>query len=73
MECWFAIIRANETVRQDVELTITGMAGGSYTIQPFDTWQDTYFDAFSVECEEAQPCGISVPAFQADIALKIKQ
>ena len=69
----FDVVRANETMRQDVELTITGLPGGSYTIQPYDTWQGNYLDAFSVECEEEQPCLMRIPAFQADIALKIKQ
>jgi hypothetical protein len=65
-------IRADETVRQDVELSVTGMPGGTYSIQPYNTWQGDHLDTFSVECEE-EPCKFSVPAFQADIALKFEK
>ncbi|MBE2221263.1 MAG: DUF5060 domain-containing protein [Anaerolineae bacterium] len=68
-----AAIRADESVRQGVELTVNGLPGGSYNIRPYNTWQGDYVDAYPITCEAQQPCVIGVPAFHADIALKIEQ
>jgi hypothetical protein len=35
----FDEVRADETVRQDVELTVSGLTDGTYHIQPYNTWQ----------------------------------
>lgn len=64
-------VRASTVVRSGVAVTITGMADGNYSIQPFDTWQGTVLDSFDVACQENMPCFISLPDFTSDMAFKI--
>jgi hypothetical protein len=67
------VIRADETVRQDVEIIVEGLAAGMHKIQSYDTWQGSYLDEFSIECTGDQACMFTVPDFHADIALKIER
>lgn len=60
-------------VRRGVQVGIEGMAAGTYTIQPYDTWQGEYLKAFDVDCPESQPCQIKLPNFTADMAFKIER
>lgn len=64
-------VRADETVRSGVALTVTGLTEGVYEIRPYDTWQGVYLDSFEVECAAGSDCVIALPDFSADIALKI--
>lgn len=64
-------VRADETVRQGVTVSIEGMAAGVYEIRPYDTWQGIYLDAFTVECVADQPCSIPLPDFADDMAFKV--
>jgi hypothetical protein len=66
-------VRANTAVRQDVSLAITGLAEGTYTITPYDTWQGSYLESFSLTCAGEQPCRVTLPSFTADMAFKIKR
>jgi hypothetical protein len=66
-------VRKNQTVRQGVRVDLLGLAGGTYTLTPYDTWQGTYLDAFWVTCAEGQPCTIPVSDFMADLAFKIER
>jgi len=67
------VIRNHKRIREGVELRLNSIAGGTYHIQPYNTWQGEYLDTFDVECDEQSPCIFSVPAFEADIALKIER
>ncbi len=69
----FDEVRANETVRDTVELTVDGLVGGNYRVLPYDTWQGEYLTEFNIACTDKESCTISVPAFTADIALKIER
>ncbi|MBK9926985.1 MAG: DUF5060 domain-containing protein [Anaerolineales bacterium] len=63
-------VRTNMPLRSNVELTLSGLPVGSYTIQPYNTWTGEYLDTVAVECSNTE-CAIAVPEFKADIALKI--
>jgi hypothetical protein len=56
-----------------VEVEIQGLAGGTYTITPYDTWQGSYLEAFSVDCLESQSCSLPLPDFKADMAFKVER
>lgn len=64
-------LRANQTTREGVEITIEGLPAGSYTITPYDTWFGAYLPPFTITCLEGQPCTVPLPAFTADMAFKI--
>jgi hypothetical protein len=64
-------VRANQTVRSGLRVDTVGLAGGTYTITPFDTWQGTYLEPFEVDCTEGQTCTIALPDFVADMAFQI--
>jgi hypothetical protein len=64
-------IRQDDTVRQGVEMDVQGLAGGTYIIMPYDTWQGIFLEAFEVSCTEGQACKIALPSFHADMAFKI--
>ncbi len=66
-------VRAAATVRQGVEVEIRGLAAGTYTITPYDTWQGLYLDALEITCAAGQPCLITLPDFQTDMAFKIER
>ncbi len=66
-------IRADETVRSGVVLTVDGLGDGTYLITPYDTWTATYLDAFEVTCEAGTPCEVPLPDFEDDRAFKISR
>jgi hypothetical protein len=66
-------VRADETVRSGVQVEITGLAGGEYTITPYDTWQGVYLEPIRVACEDGQACLVSLPDFQKDMAFRIER
>jgi hypothetical protein len=59
------------TLRAGVQVNIQGHSAGSYTIQPYDTWQGIYLDEINVACAESEPCTISLPDFISDMVFKI--
>lgn len=63
-------VRAAETVRSGVEVEVTGLANGRYTITPYDTWQGVFLDAFTVDCT-GSPCTLPLPDFKSDMAFKL--
>ena len=65
-------VRAAETIRTGVEVEITGLADGDFTITPYDTWQGTFLDAFTITCAAGAACTIPLPDFHADMAFKIE-
>jgi hypothetical protein len=67
------VVRASQTVRKGVQLQIQCLAGGNYTITPYDTWQGTFLAATSVTCADVQPCTVALPDFKADMAFKIER
>jgi hypothetical protein len=64
-------VRESVAVRTNVQIEITGLAEGNYSIQPFDTWQGIYLDEFDVNCKVNEACSITLPAFSSDMAFKI--
>ncbi len=66
-------VRANQQVRQGVQVHLQGLTGGTYTVTPFDTWQGKFLASFDVTCTEGQPCGIALPDFKADMAFKLER
>jgi hypothetical protein len=66
-------IRKGQTTRKRVQVDLQGLAGGTYSLTPYDTWQGTFLTAISVTCTEAQPCTILLPDFKADLAFKIER
>ena len=66
-------VRIEMPSRTDVQITIQNMVAGAYTIQPYDTWQGVYLDAFDVECADGATCVIRLPEFTSDMAFKIRR
>jgi len=66
-------VRAAQQERSDVQLEITGLVDGTYTITPYDTWQGTYLQAFDVACADSQACVVDLPDFTGDMAFKIER
>ncbi|MCI0395665.1 MAG: hypothetical protein L0332_24995 [Chloroflexi bacterium] len=66
-------VRQEQPLREGVQIEIQGMAGGSYTITPYDTWQGTYLETFEVTCIEGRTCAITLPDFVADMAFKVER
>ena len=64
-------LRGLMPLRSSVQVNVQGLAAGSYTIQPYDTWQGVYVDEFDVECAESETCVIALPDFTSDMAVKI--
>jgi len=64
-------VRSSMPVRTGVQVEVQGMAAGSYTIQPYDTWQGVYLDEFDLECKDGESCIIPLPEFTSDMAFKI--
>ena len=64
-------VRASVTVRANVQIEITGLAEGAYSIQPFDTWQGMYLEPFDVSCKANVACILALPDFSSDMAFKI--
>ncbi|MBE7532018.1 MAG: DUF5060 domain-containing protein [Chloroflexi bacterium] len=64
-------VRADETVRQGVSVSMAGMAAGVYEIRPYHTWQGAYLDAYTVECAVNEPCVIPLPDFEDDMAFQV--
>lgn len=64
-------IRVNKTRLEGVLVDVEGLAGGSYSITPYDTWQGVFFDPFEIECQDGQPCTIPLPGFVDDMAFRI--
>jgi len=66
-------VRSDMTVRKGVQVAVEGLAGGTYTIAPYDTWQGTYLEAFEVTCTAGRACTIPLPDFKSDMAFKIER
>ena len=57
--------------RIGIQLNVQGLATGSYTIRPYDTWRGDYLEEFEVECAEGEVCNMALPDFTSDMAFKI--
>ena len=66
-----AEIRADETVRQGVQVEISGLSARTYSVTPYDTWQGEWLTAFQVVCENGATCAINLPDFHADMGFKL--
>ena len=64
-------VRSGLSLRRRIQLTVQGLAGGSFTIQPCDTWQGVYWDELNIDCGTGQACSIVLPDFTSDMAFKI--
>ena len=64
-------VRADKTVRKGVQVEVQGLAGGTFTVTPYDTWLGTYLAAIPVTCTDGQSCKIVLPDFKLDMAFKI--
>ncbi len=65
-------IRADQTVRANVVVTLGDLAAGTWQIRPFDTWSGEWGEPYSVECPRGG-CEVIVPAFHRDIALLLER
>lgn len=64
-------VRSSVIMRSKVQIEITGLVEGDYSIQPFDTWQGTTLNSFDVNCKANEACTITLPDFASDMAFKI--
>ena len=70
--------KSTDSVRRDKSMRvgtiqISGLAAGTYTITPYDTWQGLYRTAIQVTCTADVACQIKLPKFHADLAFKIEK
>ena len=66
-------VRAAAIPRSSLHLDIQGLASGTYTATPYDTWQGIYLDTIPLECTDNQPCSLTLPTFTRDMAFKIER
>ncbi len=66
-------IRADDTVRSGVVATIDSLAGGTWTVTPYDTWAGEWLEPFTVECPFDTPCVVALPDFHRDLAFKLSR
>jgi len=66
-------VRNDATVRQGVQIEVEGLAAGTFTVTPYDTWQGTFLSAFDVTCSADQTCSIALPDFESDMAFEIER
>lgn len=66
-------LRTNQPTYEDVTLTITGLADGTYTATPYDTWQGVYLEPQELTCTTDAPCTLTLPSFQSDIAVQLQR
>jgi hypothetical protein len=67
------VVRSNQALRKGVQVQLQGLAGGIYTVTPYDTWQGVFLAALSANCTAGQACTIALPDFKADMAFKIER
>ncbi|HKJ37887.1 MAG TPA: DUF5060 domain-containing protein [Anaerolineales bacterium] len=63
-------VRSSMPQRTGVQIEVTGLAPGVYSILPYDTWQGVYLESFDIECTSAA-CVIELPEFKSDMAFKM--
>lgn len=66
-------LRASETIRSGVQVELSGLLDGNYTVTPYDTWLGTFLEPIPVTCQAGQPCLVSLPDFKMDMAFKIER
>ncbi|MEX1124738.1 MAG: DUF5060 domain-containing protein [Acidimicrobiia bacterium] len=66
-------IRADQTVRSGVSVTLDTLAGGTWTVSPYDTWAGVWLEPLTVDCPGDQPCGLTLPDFSRDLAFKLER
>lgn len=66
-------VREAAISRQGVAVDILGLAGGSYTVTPFDTWDGRYLPPVDIDCLDGEACEIESPEFMADMAFRINR
>jgi hypothetical protein len=66
-------IRAADTVRSGVIATVDSLAGGIWTVTPYDTWTGEWLEPFTVECPPDAPCVVALPDFSRDLAFKLSR
>lgn len=65
-------IRADETVRANVVVTLSDLDAGTWEIRPYDTWTGEWLESSVVECPGGS-CEVIVPDFHRDIALLLER
>ena len=64
-------VREYKSIQQGVRIDIQGLSKGEYLVTPYDTWQGTFLDPFTVECKQKDSCTIYLPDFKSDMAFKL--
>jgi len=64
-------IRADHTVRTGASVALDRLAGGTWTVTPFDTWAGVWMEPINIDCPGDQPCQLTLPDFSRDIAFKL--
>ncbi len=67
------VVRSGHYILSEVDMEITGLAGGTFTITPYDTWKGKFLEPFEVTCTAGQSCNVPLPDFRADMAFKIER
>jgi hypothetical protein len=64
-------VRQQDALRTGVQVEIEGLAGGDYTVTPYDPYQGVYLPSSEVSCLDGMPCVVVLPDFKADMAFKL--
>ncbi len=66
-------IRADQTMRSGVIATVDGLATGSWEVYPYDTWAGIWLEPVTIECAAGEACGLPLPDFERDLALRLER
>ena len=64
------VVRDSQVEQTAIQMQISGLETGRYIFTPYDTWNGDFLSPFEVDCQAAQPCELTLPAFTADLAVK---
>ena len=65
-------VRSAMEQRLDVQVELTGLPSGLYSVTPYDTWQGIYLESFDIECADTV-CIIDLPAFTSDMVFRLSR
>ena len=66
-------VRIGLKLRGGVRLQLQGLATGTFTVTPYDTWQGIFLAPTTIHCIKGKNCLVALPDFKADMAFKIER
>lgn len=66
-------VQARNTVPENIQVTINGLAQGEYLVRPFDTWEGVYLSEGHASADRAGQMRLTLPHFDKDIAVRLER